>query len=187
MPYGDFKDLNWRTVADKVLRDKAFNIAESPKHDGYQRGFVPMVYNFFDKTTSGGTVKNKIASNKESVEELLKPIIRKFNKRKVHSPFIDNIWWVELVDIQKISKFNKVFRYLFCVFDIYSKCTWVISLKDKKGIAITNAFQKILDESNHKPNKKWEDEGSEFYNRSMKLFSQNNDIKMYSTHNEGKS
>ena len=69
-----------------------------------------------------------------------------------------------------ISKFNKEFRFLLCVIDIYSKYAWVIPLKDKKGITITNAFQKILDESNHKPNKIWVDKGSEFYNRSMKAW-----------------
>ena len=61
------------------------------------------------------------------------------------------------------------------------------SLKDKTGITITNAFQKIIDESNRKPNKMWVDKGSEFYNRSMKSFLQNGDIDMYSTHNEEKS
>ena len=61
------------------------------------------------------------------------------------------------------------------------------SLKDKTGITITNAFQKIIDESNRKPNKMWVDKGSEFYNRSMKSFLQNGDTDMYSTHNEEKS
>ena len=60
-------------------------------------------------------------------------------------------------------------------------------MKDKKGITITNAFQKILKESNHKPNKIWVDKCSEFYNRSMKFFLQNNNIEMYSMFNEGKS
>ena len=59
-----------------------------------------MVYKFFDKKTSHETVKNKIISNKELVEELQKPIIRKFNKRKVHSTFVDNIWGADLADIQ---------------------------------------------------------------------------------------
>ena len=63
MAYGDLKDLNIRTVADKVLRDKAFNIAKNPKYDGYQRGVASMVYKFFDKQASGGTVKNEIISN----------------------------------------------------------------------------------------------------------------------------
>ena len=61
------------------------------------------------------------------------------------------------------------------------------SFKDKVGVTITNAFQKIIDESNRKPNKMWVDKGSEFYNRSMKSFLQNGDIDMYSTHNEEKS
>ena len=72
--------------------------------------------------------------------------------------------------MQLISKFNKGFKFWLCAIDIYSRYAWVILLKDKKRITITNAFQKILDESNHKPNKIWVDKGSEFYNRSMKLW-----------------
>ena len=75
--------------------------------------------------------------------------------------------------------------FLLCVIGIYNKYAWVVPLKDKRGIAITNAFQEILDESGHKPNKIWVDKGSEFYNRSMKSWLQDNDIEIYSTHNEG--
>ena len=86
MAYGDFKDLNRRTSADKVLRDKAFNIAKNPIYDRYQPGLALMVDKFFDKKTSGGTVKNENISNKELVKlvkELHTSIIRKLNKRKV--------------------------------------------------------------------------------------------------------
>ena len=78
MAYEDFKDLNRETTSDEVLRDKTFNIAKNPKYVGYQRGLDSMVYRFFDKKTSGGTVKNEIISNKELAEELHKPIIRNF-------------------------------------------------------------------------------------------------------------
>ena len=121
MVYGDFKELNRRTVADKVLRNKAFHITKSPKNDGYHHGLASMVYNFFDKKTSGGAVKNEIISNIELAKELHKPILRKFNKRKVHSPFIDNIWGKDLADMQLISKFNKGFRFSLCVIDVYNK------------------------------------------------------------------
>ena len=103
------------------------------------------VYKVFDKKTSGRGIKNENISNKELAEELHKPINRNFNKKKVHSPLIDNIWGAALTDMQLISKFNKGFRFLLCVIDIYSKYNSVIPLKDKKGITITNAFQKILD------------------------------------------
>ena len=73
------------------------------------------------------------------------------------------------------------------VIDIYSKYAWVVPLKDKKGVSIVNAFQSILNKSKRKPNKIWVDKGSESYNRSMKSWLENNDIEMYSTHNEGKS
>ena len=153
MAYGGFKDLNRRTAADEVLRHKAFNIAKNPKYDGYQRGLASMVYKSFDKKTFGSCIKNENISNKQIVEELHETIIRKFKKIKVHSPFIDNIWGANLADVHLISRFNKGFRFLLCVIDIYSKYAWVIPLKDKKAITITDAFQNILDESNHKPNK----------------------------------
>ena len=70
--------------------------------------------------------------------------------------------------MQLISKFNKGFRFLLCVIDIFSKYTWVVPLKDEKGISIVNAFQKILKESDRKPNKMWVDKGSKFYNNSFK-------------------
>ena len=86
-----------------------------------------------------------------------------------------------------ISKFNKGITFLLCVIDIYSKYAWVFPLKDKKGVTIVNAFQKILGDSKRKTNKIWVDKGSEFYNRSMESWLGKNDIEMYSTHNEGKS
>ena len=89
--------------------------------------------------------------------------------------------------MQLISKFNKGFGVLLYVIDIFSKYAWVIPLKDKKGVSIVNAFQKILKESDRKPNKIWVDKGSEFYNNSFKKWLKDNDIEMYSTHNEGKS
>ena len=108
-----------------------------------------MVYKFVAKKVSGETVKNEIISNKELAEELHKPIIRKFKKRNVHARFMNSIWGADLADVQLVSTLNKGFRFLLCVIDIYSKYASVIPLKDKKGITITNAFPKILDESNH--------------------------------------
>ena len=128
--------------------------------------------------------------NKENIrltDELHKPIIRKFKKRKVYSSFRDNIWAVDLADMQLLSKFNKGFRFLLCVIDVFSKYAWVILIKDKKGVIIVNAFQKIVDDSKRKPNKIWVDKGSKFYNNFFKKWLQENDIKMYSTNNEGKS
>ena len=89
--------------------------------------------------------------------------------------------------MQLISKFNKGICLLSCVTDIFSKYAWVIPVKDKKGITITNAFQKPLDESNRKLNKIWVNKGSEFYNRTMKPCLEKNTIKVYSAHNERKS
>ena len=89
--------------------------------------------------------------------------------------------------MQLLSKYNKGIRFLLCVIDIFSKYAWVVPLKDKKGISIAKALQSILKQSNRKPNKIWVDKGSEFYNAYFKKWLRDNDIVMYSTHNEGKS
>ena len=189
--YANHKDLINRTKADKVLRDKAYDIASNPEYDGYQRGLASMVYRFFDKKSTG----SGIASSSILVDELHKPIIRKFNKRKVYSQFKDNIWGVDLADMQSLSRKNKGIKYLLCAIDLYSKYAFVIPLKDKKGISIVNAFNKIIKQSNRKPNKiwvdqankKWVDQEGEFYNNVFEKWLSDNNINMYSTYNEGKS
>ena len=189
--YSDNKDLTKRTTADKILRDKAFNIAKDPKYDGYQRGLASVVYKFFDKkyalptdkSTEGSGAKHvntKLApQNQQLAKEHHKPIIKKFEKRKVHAAFKDNIWGADLADMQLLSRYNKGIRFLLCAIDVFSKYAWVVPLEDKKGISIVKAIQSILKQSNSrrgkgtspqhiKPNKIWVDKGSEFYNASFK-------------------
>ena len=129
--YSDSKDLTKRTVADKILKNKAFDIAKDPKYDGCQRGLASMVYKCFDSKVLGGGAKF-IPQNEQLANELHKPIIRKFEKREVYSTFKDNIWGVDLADMQLLSKYNKGSRFLLCVIDIFSKYAWVVPLKDKK-------------------------------------------------------
>ena len=145
-----------------------------------------MVYKFFDKKAADSGFKS-MQQNEKLAEELHKPIIRKFKKRKMYSKLKDNIWGADLADMQLISNFNKGFRFFLCVIDIFSKYAWVVTLKGKKGASIVNAFQSILKDSDRKPNKIWVDKGSEFYNNYFKKWLQDNDIAMYSTNNEGKS
>ena len=89
MAYGDFRDLTKRTAADKVLGNKAFNIAKDPKYDGYQRGLASMVYKFFNKKSSGSGIKS-MQQNEQLAEELHKPIIRKSKKNSFKKWLQDN-------------------------------------------------------------------------------------------------
>ena len=139
------------------------------------------------RNQNGSGVKNVIKENQQLANELHKPIIRKIKKRKVYSSFKDNIWGVDLADMQLISKYSKGITYLLCAIDLFSKYAWVVSLKNKKGTTIVNAFQSISDSSKRKPNKIWVAQGSEFYNNHFKKWLKHNDIEMYSTHNEGKT
>ena len=113
-------------------------------------------------------------------------IIRKCKKRKVYSSFRDNIWGVDLADMQALSKCNKGVRYLLCTINLISKYTWVVPLKDKRGITIVNAFQKIISKG-RKPNSIWVDQGGKFYNKLLKIFLKVTNTEMYSTFYEGKS
>ena len=121
MAYGESKDLVRRTESEKFLRDKAFKIASNPKYDGYQRGLASMVYKFFDKKSSGSGVATE--SNYQLVNELPRQIIRKFKRRKVYSSFRDNIWNVDLADMQSLNKYIRGIRYLLCAIDLFSKYT----------------------------------------------------------------
>ena len=149
---------------------------------------VQWFISFFDKKSallnksSGSFIVNE--PNYQLANELHKPIIRKFRKRKVYS-FRDNIWGADLADIHSLSRYNKGNKYLLCEIYLLSKYAWVVPIKNKKVASIDNAFQKIISEE-RKPNKIWVDQGSEFYNNSFKDFLKINNTEMYSTYNEGK-
>ena len=164
-----------------------FNIAKNPKYDGYQVGNSSLVYEFFNKNFYLSGVKTEVIPKQQLIQELHKINIRKCEKLQIYSSFKNNTWVAELVDMQLISKLNKVFHYLWCVIGIYSKYPRVVPLKYKKGITITSIFQKLLHGSNLKPNNIGVDEGSEFYNRSIKLWVQDNNINLSPIHNEGNS
>ena len=105
MAYGKSKDLVKRTQSDNIFKDKPSKIANDPNYDGYQRGLASMVYKFFDKKSKGSGIVNE--PNYQLANELHKPIIRKFKERKVYSSFRDNIWGVDLANMQFLSKCNK--------------------------------------------------------------------------------
>ena len=134
-----------------------------------------MVYKVFDKKSSGsGASKTSRAnemsevSNVKLANELHKPVIKKFSKRKVYSSFKDNIWGADLADMQLLSRRNKGIKYLLCVIDLFSKYAFVVPSKDKKGASVVKGFKKIANESGRRPNKIWVDQGSEFYNKTFK-------------------
>ena len=120
------------------------------------------------------------------VEELHKPIRRKFQTRKIIVNHIDEIWAADLVEMQRFSKWNKGYRYLLMVIDVFSKYGWIVPLKDKKGESVTKAFIEIFKEG-RKPQYLWVDKGKEFYNKHLKDLLEKNGIHMYSTENEEKS
>ena len=202
--YAEYKNVENRLISDQKLRNSAYDVASNPKYDGYQRGLASMVYKFFDskvalldkktmsvkgnaKHTAKPSSLESTGNNKILAEELHKPVIKKFNKRKVYPQFRDHLWGVDLVDMQSLSKKSKGIKYLLRATDLFSNYAFLVLLKDKKGISIVNTFNKIIKQSNRKPNKIWVDQGGEFYNHVSKKWLSDNDIIMYSTFNEVKS
>ena len=126
-----------------------------------------------------GGLTNKLA------DELHHRVIKKFPKRCVYVNSIDQTWAVDLADMQQYSKQNKHYKYLLAVIDVFSKYGWLIPLKNKTGVTVSEAFKTLFKE--RKPMYIWSDKGSEFYNRQVKELLKDNNIKLYSTENEEKS
>ena len=173
MAYGKWKDFAKKTQWDKVVKDKAFKIANDPKYDGYQRRLVSMAYKIFDKKSSGRGVdtslENKSATtpNYQLENELHRQIIQIFKRRKIYLSFRENIWGADLADMPSLSKYNKGIKYLLCVIDFFSKYVWVVPLKDKRGITIVNAFHKTISKW-CKRKKILVAQGGNFYNNLLK-------------------
>ena len=125
--YSDSKDLPKRTISGKILRDRAYEFARNLNYDGYQRALASMVYKFFDKKTG-----SRISVYEKLAEELHKPVIKKFKRRKVYARFKDNIWAADLAEMESLSTKNENVKYSLCVIDVFTIYVWVKLLKDKK-------------------------------------------------------
>ena len=131
MVFAKSKDLAKRTQSDKVLRDKALKIASNPKHDGYQKGLALMVYKFINKKSSESDVDAE--PNYQLANELHRQIIRRFKRSNVYSSFRDNVWGVDLADMQSLSKNNKGIKYLLSAIHLLCKYAWVVPLEIYMG------------------------------------------------------
>ena len=121
------KGLARRTISDKVLKDRAYEIAKNCGYDGYQRALVSMVYKIFDKKTGP-----RASVNEQLDEELHKPVTERFKKRKVYARFRDNIWATDLVQMELLYSKNKNVKYLLCIIYVFTKYAWFKLLKEKK-------------------------------------------------------
>ncbi len=127
-----------------------------------------------------------ISWSDQLANELHKPIKRKFLKRKVYAFNIDNIWAADLVEMGALAKFNKGYKYLLTVIDIFSKYGWIVPLKNKTGKSVAKAFTSIFQQG-RVPTRLWTDKGKEFYNDIVKKLLKKHNILLYSTENEEKS
>ena len=141
-----------------------------------------MVYKFFDKKSAGRGIRSM--SNQQLADELHKPTIKKNKGSRVFSSFKDNICGVDRAGMQLANKYNKKIKSLLRVIDLFSKDACVVPFKDKKDVTINNTFQSISNNLKRKPKKIWVDQGSDFYNISLKRYLAANDKKMHLRYNE---
>ena len=168
------KNLKDKHIADEKMI-KAINELPYNKQQ-YGTFLVKNIIRSKRKLGLGVENHNKILS-----EELHKPKRKNFPRRKIIVNHIDEIFAADLVEMQKFAKLNKGYRYLLTCIDIFSKFAWVIPLKDKKGITIKSALEKIFNK--RKPKFLWTDRGTEFYNKQVQDLLNENNIKLYSTNN----
>ena len=187
MDYGDFEDLPRKTIAEKASHDNGFNIDKNSRYDGYQQSLASMVYELFDskvasyadKYASRGAAKSEILQNKELAKELHKPYIRKFEKRKVHSSFIDNIWSAALADMQLLINSIKDLHFYNVLLIFLAKMHGLFLWKIRKVLQLLILFL----EPCYKPKKYGE---TKAVNLQL-IMVRNNDVEIYSSHNEEKS
>ena len=146
-----------------------------------ERGVVSTIIG--TKRRFGWGKKNNTTWTDQLADELHKPIIKNFPKRKVYANGIDKIWAADLVEMQAFSNFNRGVRYLLTVIDVFSKYDWMLPLKDKTRKSVADTFKEIFKKSEQKPEKLCTDKGREFYNKHVKEL----DVELYYTENEEKS
>ena len=143
---------------------------------------MPRVLEMLKKTAQN---LHDVTWQEKLADELHKPIRRNFPKRRVIVHNVDDIWCSDLVDMQKLSKWNKGYKYLLMVLDLFSKYGWIVPLKTKTGLEVSKAFESIFRQV--KPKRLWVDKGKEYYNKNVKDLLAKNNIEIYSTENEEKS
>ena len=180
-----FHDISYSVAENVGKNDKDIKRLKHLADDKWLKCFKPRspwdiaAYSAIkSKRTLGLGVEN---SNKILSEELHKPKRKNFPRKKIIVNHIDEIFAADLVEMQKFTKLNKGCRYLLTCIDIFSKYSWVIPLKDKKGINVKNALQKIFKQ--RKCEFLWTDRGKEFYNKQVQDLLNENNIKLYSTNN----
>ncbi len=171
-------DFSEPEINERMIRNFAVGQNPSPQH---RQSPTPQ------RSLDGGGVGETPTWKDKLADELHKPVRRKFQRRRVIMKRIDQIWSADLVDMQWNSRQNKGYKYLLNIIDLFSKYAWSVPIKDKTGKSITEAFTKVVKDSGRKPEKLWVDQGTEFYNRVFRGWLNENDIEMYSTHNEGKA
>jgi len=187
LAYAQYPDTASRNVADREMVDELNKIPNPTFRERVERAIVKPILATkanlgLGLASSDSKSDLKVKWTDQLAEELHKPVVKNFRKRRVYVKGIDEIWAADLIDMQSFAEYNDGFKYLLSVVDIFSKYGWIVPLKDKSGKSVSQAFEKIFTSSERKPKKLWVDKGKEFYNKDVQKL-----VELYSTENEEKS
>lgn len=183
--YRDNDSKEGKKTCDRDMLIELNMLKPSNRRESFDTALVRAIIGIKHKLGLG-IKPTKIQWSNELADELHKMVRRKFQKRKVVSNQVDEIWAADLVEMQSFAKRNNGIRYLLMIIDIFSKYGWIIPLKTKTASEVTDAFQRIFKEG-RVPSKIWSDKGGEFYNKSLQNLLKKDNIQLYSTENEEKS
>ena len=130
---------------------------------------------------------HKKENAKAIAKETFSPVIKKFHRMKIQTHYKDECWSIDLIDHSSLSKYNKIYKFIFTIIDNHTKYAWAIPLKDKSGKSTTTAFKNLLETSKRKPHKIWSDRGKEFYNQTFLHYLKEQNIQIYSTNSDLKA
>ena len=128
-----------------------------------------------------------MTERKQFAAEIHKRALKKFKRRHVIVDRKDEIWGIDLADMNSLISFNDGYRYILCIIDVFTKFAWAVPLKNKMAATVLFAVEAVVSKSKRIPEKVWLDHGSEFYNKQFQAWAKDNNIVMYSTHGESKS
>ena len=186
LAYNQYSDTASRNAADRLMVTELNNISNPTIRERIERAIVKPILSTKANLGLGLASSDSKTPPKwtdKLADELHRPVVRHFPKRKVYVKAIDQIWAADLIDMQAFAEYNDGVKYLLSVIDIFSKYGFIVPLKDKSGKSVFDAFIKIFKTSGRKPEKLWIDKGKEFYNKDVKSLG----VELYSTENEEKS
>ena len=180
-----YRDKHSKQYCDDIMLKELDQLDPKDLREKIDKKVVQNIISLKRKLGWGIDPPKSISWSSALADELHKPVIRKFKRRKVKAVKANDIWAADLVEMIPYARKNKGFKYILMIIDIFSKYGWAIPLKTKTGAEVADGFKKVFEEQT--PSRIWVDRGKEFFNQNVKKLLEKNGVMLYTTHNDLKS